>query len=114
MTDALPRLFTIREKIKNETLLLPGAYSRLEYVRTSLKPFFIREVQYLNETSRCKKLIMPTHTAISGNYNENVIRGLRSLYVDYYENACSDSSYNKVYISRRKPKLGKLPTKMSV
>ena len=57
MTDALPRLFTIREKIKNETLLLPGSYSRLEYVRSSLKPFFIREVQYLHETFRYKKLI---------------------------------------------------------
>tara|TARA_B100000446_G_scaffold23384_1_gene18988 strand:- start:137 stop:1168 length:1032 start_codon:yes stop_codon:yes gene_type:complete len=108
MTDALPRLFTIREKIKNETLLLPGAYSRLEYVRSSLKPFFIREVQYLHETFRCKKLIMPTRTAISGNYNENVIRGLRSLYADYYENACSDRSYNKVYISRGKAQIRKI------
>ena len=51
---------------------------------------------------------MPTRTAISGNYNENVIRGLRSLYADYYENACSDRSYNKVYISRGKAQIRKI------
>ena len=51
---------------------------------------------------------MPTRTAISGNYNENVIRGLRSLYADYYENACSDHSCNKVYISRGKAQIRKI------
>jgi len=37
-----------------------------------------------------------------------VIRGLRSLYADYYENACSDHSYNKVYISRGKAQIRKI------
>ena len=108
MTDALPRLFTIRDKIKNETLLLPCAYRGLEYVGSSLKPFFIRDVQYIHETFRCKNLTIPTHAAISGNYNENVIRGLRSLYTDYYQNVRSDSFYDKVYISRGKAQKRKI------
>ncbi len=108
MTDALPRLFTIQGKVKNETLLLPGAFVGEEYIGFSLKPFFIRDVQYIHETFRCKNLKMPTHTAPTGNYNENVIRGLRSLYADYYQNARSDRSDNKVYISRGKSQKRKI------
>jgi len=108
MTDALPRLFTIREEIKTETLLLPGAYSGEEYIGSSLKPFVIQDVQYIHDTFRYKNLKMPTHTAPTGNYNENVTRGLRNLYADYYQNARSDRFDNKIYISRGKAEKRKI------
>lgn len=108
MTDALPRLFTVREEIKTETLLLPGAYSGEEYIGSSLKPFVIPDVQYMHDTFRCKNLKMPTHTAPTGNYNENVIRGLRNLYADYYQNTRSDNCDNKIYISRGKAEKRKI------
>ena len=48
MTDSLSRLFAIRDKIGNSTLLLPGEYSNYEYIVSSLKPFCLQDVKFIN------------------------------------------------------------------
>jgi capsular polysaccharide biosynthesis protein len=98
----LPRLFTIREEIGNATLLLPAVFQRQRYIAPSLKPFTIQEVKFVHEICRCENFKMPTHTAPSGNYNESIIGSLKDLYTDFYQNARSDHTHNKVYISRSK------------
>jgi hypothetical protein len=101
MMDALPRLFTIRKQLDNATLLLPSRYSNHEFIVSSLKPFSIHDVKFVKENLRCKNFKMPTYTARTGNYNESLIRGLRTLYTDFYQNIGSDRyRSNKVYISR--------------
>jgi capsular polysaccharide biosynthesis protein len=109
MTDALPRLFMIRDKIVNSTLLLPAAYQKEDFVVSSLKPFSIGEIKFIQETFRCKNLNIPTHTAPTGNYNETIVRSLRDIYADYYhkiDNANITS--NKIYISRGKAQKRKI------
>lgn len=108
MTDALPRLFTIREKIRGAALLLPGAYQKEKFVTPSLKPLFDQEVRFINNTVRCKTLYMPTHTAPTGNYNESIIKGLRNTYVDFYQNTRSDYVGDRIYISRGKARWSKI------
>jgi hypothetical protein len=110
MTDALPRLFTIREKIARATLLLPGAYQGVDYIISSLKPFFVQELKFIDGIIRCRSLQIPTHTAPTGNYNENIIRGLRSLFTDFYQSAYrySDWAGDKIYISRGKAQKRKI------
>lgn len=108
LTDALPRLFTIREKIKRATLLLPGSYQKREYVESSLKPFPIQDMQFVQEPSRFTELNIPTHTAPTGNYNENIIGCLRNLYTDYYHHTRSVGTGSKIYISRGKAPRRKL------
>ena len=107
MTDALPKLLTIREKLGDATLLLPGAYDREEYITSSLKPFSIQHLKFINKTSHCRNLKFPTPTAPTGNYNENVIRDLRRLYTDFYQ-VTSLRAGNKIYISRSKARKRKL------
>lgn len=108
MTDALPRLFTVREKIENAVLLLPGAYQAIDYVLPSLKPFLIKDVEFIRETFRCKNLKVPTHTAPAGNYNEAVIKGLSDFLTDFYQNADGGGTNDKIYISRSKAEKRKI------
>ena len=108
MTDALPRLFTIREKTVNATLLLPGAYQEKKYITSSLSPFVFQEVKFLNHIIRCNTLQIPTHTAPTGNYNETLIRDLRSFYSDFYSRTYSENIGDKVYISRGKAQKRKI------
>ncbi len=108
MTDALPRLFSIREKIGDATLLLPGAYEKQKFIAPSLKPLFVREVKFVNNNIRCKNLLMPTHTAPTGNYNEDIIKTLRSIYTNFYQDLPSQGVGERVYISRSKARWSKI------
>jgi capsular polysaccharide biosynthesis protein len=100
MTDALPRLFISRDRISDATVLVPGTYQTEEYVLSSLKPFSIRHAKFVDQDCLCKRLRLPTHTAPTGNYNEEVIRGLRSFYADFYRRAANGQPARRVYISR--------------
>ncbi len=102
LADVLPRLFTIRERLKDLVLLLPHKYKELEFVQASLKPFIIGSVEYIDasEVLFCKKLIVPLRTAPSGHYNEELIREVRNLLVEFYATGPRDTSGDRVYISR--------------
>ena len=106
LADALPRLYVIRDQLADSTLLLPESFKSSGYVLPSLAPFAIRDIKFVgnNQVFHCRKLLVPSHTAPSGNCNESVIGGLRQLYADYYGKMQNVSSSEKVYISRAKAK----------
>lgn len=106
LSDALPRLYAAREAARELTLLLPHGFDRLEYVTSSLKLFRLRRVEYLgpDEVCACDRLLLPTHTAPSGHYNEPLVRELRDFLLD----ACGAAPVApdaRLYVSRgRAPK----------
>jgi hypothetical protein len=104
LTDALPRLYVIRDRLTDSTLLLPESCRNSQYVASSLAAFNINKVDYIDplEVVHCRKLLVPSHTAPSGNYNEGIVRGLRQLYWNYYNKPDRDAWSGKVYISRAK------------
>jgi capsular polysaccharide biosynthesis protein len=57
---------------------------------------------------------MPSPTAPTGNYNEDLIRGLRSLYHDLYQDTQYSSTDGKVYISRGKAQRRKITNEEEV
>ena len=99
LADVLPRLFTIRDRLKDLVLVLPHAYKGLEFVQPSLKAFIMGGVEFIDpgEVLFCKKLIVPTHTAPSGHYNEEIIGGVRSLLLQVYGDS---GGGERIYISR--------------
>lgn len=101
LADALPRLFAVRTLARELTLLLPGEYERLEFAQASLKLFELGGVEYVRagEVFNCKQLLMPTHTAPSGNYNEGLLRELRAFIFAAY-GLRDEVVRRKVYISR--------------
>ena len=102
LADVLPRLSTIRDQLPELVLLLPSAYRQMAFVRASLKPFTIGSVEYINESEAllCAKLLVSTHTAPSGCYNEELIRTVGSLLVDYYASEPRAGADERIYISR--------------
>jgi hypothetical protein len=110
LVDALPRLYVIRDRLADSTLLLPESYKTSGYILPSLAPFAIRDIEFIghNQVFRCRKLLVPSHTAPSGNYNESVIRDLRELYTDYYGKIRNVSSSDRVYISRGKARVRRI------
>jgi hypothetical protein len=102
LADVLPRLFIIREQLKDLVLLLPHNYKELEFVQASLKPFIIGAVEHIDpaEVLSCRKLVVPMQTAPSGHYNEELIREVRNLLVEFYATGPRETPGDRVYISR--------------
>jgi hypothetical protein len=102
LADVLPRLFTIRERLKGLVLLLPHKYKELEFVQASLKPFNIGSVEYIQprESLSVRKLIVPGQTAPSGHYNEELILEVRKLLVEFYAKDTRTTPADRIYISR--------------
>jgi Glycosyltransferase 61 len=102
--DAIPRLYVVRDRLTDSTLLLPECYKTFGYILPSLAPFAIKDIKFIgrNEVFRCRQLLVPSHTAPSGNYNESVIQAVRQLYRDYYCGMQNANGPEKIYISRAK------------
>ncbi|HEX6184575.1 MAG TPA: glycosyltransferase family 61 protein [Pyrinomonadaceae bacterium] len=108
LADALPRLYAAREAARDVTLLLPHGFERLEFVTSSLKLFPVRRVEYVgaDEVCVCERLLLPTHTAPSGHYNEPLVRELRDFLLEGFGAARAGAGGGaRLYVSRgRAPK----------
>lgn len=105
MTDALPRLLAAKDYIGDSVILLPHKYSRIDYVQKSLKVFGVENVTYIPERAVAwpSGLILPAHTASTGNYNEVLLRKLRELFREYYKKTVGQQVFgDRIYISRSK------------
>lgn len=102
LTDALTRLYVMRDRLDDFVLLLPWDYEARDFVQSSLQCFDVTAVEFIgqDEVRRCRKVFMPTHTAPSGHYNEEIIRGVRSLLLQAYGDAAYRGEGERIYISR--------------
>jgi hypothetical protein len=101
LTDALTRLFVVRDRLDQLTLLLPTEFATRDFVKASLNVFGVKRVEFIrpNEVVKCRSLLMPTHTAPSGHFRDEVIQGVRTTLL----NALGESHQGgeRLYISRR-------------
>ena len=108
--DLLPRLFVIKDRLKDYTLLLPDtAYVRDQGLKSlaffELQPAAIEFIQE-DELVKVKKLSVLTHTCLSGYINDKIMQDMRafiSTKVDY-----SHSPDRKLYITRDKARYRKV------
>ena len=102
IADALSRLFVVRDRLNDLILTLPAGYEDLDYVRSSLKAFAVKHVNFIkpDETLHCRNLRLPTHAAPSGHYNPEVIRGVRDVLLSAYTDSKDQSE--RIYISRHR------------
>jgi capsular polysaccharide biosynthesis protein len=102
LTDALSRLFVVQDRLNKIPLLLPGSFESSDHVTATLKAFGVTNVDYVrwNEVVECRNLLMPTHTAPSGHYNDDVIRNVRSILLKAYDQRSNARTGERVYLSR--------------
>lgn len=112
LTDALPRLVIAKDFVTSHTLILPREYEKYPYITTSLKLFGV-PVKYFDRSTKLKvrELILPSHTAESGNYNKVVINQLRDLFLSRLPES---KPYRRIYISRKKAKKRKVANEAEV
>ncbi len=102
LTDALTRLYVVRDRLDELVLVLPRTFQTQDFVNSSLKVFAVNAVEFIGqrEVLECRRLLMPTHTAPSGHYREEIIRGVRKLLLSAYGANPNPQSGERVYISR--------------
>ena len=106
VADALTRLFVVGDRLRDTLprdllLVLPGKFKNFEFVEPSLKAFGVTKVDFIadDEFIEFRSLLMPSHTAPSGHYNADAIRGVRSVLLSAYGDRSSEGQ--RLYISRR-------------
>ena len=100
LTDALTRLYVVRDRLDGLTLMLPWEFETRDFVRTSLEAFGVKNFDFIkrDEVLLASSLSMPTHTAPSGHFRDEVIQGVRRTLIE----AFGDSGEGeRIYISRR-------------
>ncbi len=100
LADALTRLFIVRDRVRDLLLVLPQKFQTFEFVASSLGAFGVRNVDFIgdNEYVEFRRLLLPSHTAPSGHYNADAIRGVRSTLLSAYGDASGEGQ--RLYISR--------------
>lgn len=101
LTDALTRLYVVRDRLDQVTLLLPWEFEVRDVVKSSLEVFGVKNVDFIraDEVVECRSLLMPTHTAPSGHFRDNVLQGVRTELLSAFGN--SGGRDERIYISRR-------------
>lgn len=102
LTDALPRLMRVKHMLSQHHLLLPSVLEDISFVSASLAPFRATEVKYGHKKKwiNVPELIVPAHTAPTGNYHEPTIRSLGEFMRHYFSKAAPPFREERIYISR--------------
>jgi capsular polysaccharide biosynthesis protein len=100
LTDVTTRLFVVRDRLQDLLLVLPGKYQTRDVVKATLKAFGVTNVEFIgdDEVVKCRSLVMPSHTAPSGHFNADAIRGVREVLLSAYGEASGEEK--RLYISR--------------
>ena len=103
-TDALTRYIACKELINDHKVVLPITYKKYPFISESLDFLDIPYFWYDDKKNTfVKQLILPSHTAVPGNYNEIYINNLRNLFISKLTNSTTNN--RKVFISRKKANL---------
>lgn len=102
LTDALTRLYVVRDRLDHVTLLLPWEFETFDFVKTSLHVFGVKNVELIRpgEVVECRSLLMPTHTAPSGHFRDEVLQGVRTTLLTALTG--TENSCDRLYISRHR------------
>ena len=101
MYDSLPRLILSLEN-SNNFIILPNEFQNIDYVKSSLELLNFNNIKYTKPNSifLFKRLIFPTHSAPTGNFDPLVIHKLRDKLLSNIETSLK--IYDRIYISREK------------
>jgi capsular polysaccharide biosynthesis protein len=98
LTDALTRLVASEQFVANHKVILPHSYQEYPFIRESLE-YLGYSIHWLlpSERLRVDELVLPSHTASPGNFNDELLKRVRDKF-------CLHETLQKklIYISRAK------------
>src|SRR5258706_3576174 len=101
MTEALPRILYLKQLGTDFTPVVPNDVD-VPFIHQTLLPFnfdapgWIRPDEYLFS----RKALLVKHTAPTGNFNEDLMRELRTLFRGYFTNSITAQPADRIYVSR--------------
>jgi len=110
LTDALTRLIASEDYLDSHIVLLPKMFDKNPYADSLRMLNF--DVRFFEPSKRIhvKELILPSHTASTGNYNKEIINRLRHKFLSKREIIPG----KKIYISRQKARWRKITNEADV
>ncbi|MFN2532383.1 MAG: DUF563 domain-containing protein [Pyrinomonadaceae bacterium] len=101
VTDVLTRLYVVHAQLDGAVLLLPHEYERREFATSSITAFGWQAVEFIagDESLLCREVLLPSHTAPSGHYNEALVKGVRHTLLNTFGLSVDDAD-DRIYISR--------------
>lgn len=111
LTDALPRLLAADEVNNQIAIILPEHYKHQRFITESLE-LLNRRVTYYSHSKalRVGTLLLPSHTAGTGNYNHKLINQVRAAFTLGYPK----NGKRKIFISRQKASRRKIDNETDV
>lgn len=110
LLDVIPRLVAALNKIDKPKIILPYHYKNIRFMAESLEAFPLSNLTFMSKdvVYKLNKLIVPTHIASAGDYNDNLVKQVRQIYRNYYCDQRSIFLGDKIYISRAKARMRKI------
>ncbi|KOY85752.1 hypothetical protein AD998_05920 [bacterium 336/3] len=102
--DTMTRIGALADRLHEYILLLPNKLNSFQ--EKSLSIFNFKAIYQIPSDSYIyvQYLIVPTYTALTGNYNEIIVQEIRSLYQTKYNFTNQQPAQERIYISRGKAK----------
>lgn len=103
LMDVMSRLVVMEDRLRQLVLLLPHTCENLEFVHPSLRCFDLKSIEFIRpqEVLQVRTVVMPSHVAPTGHYNDDIIRRVRELMVRTLGgNANHKGKGERIYISR--------------
>lgn len=104
ITESIPRLLLVKEKLINLAVLLPEHYKKFDYVEESLKPFNLKKIVYIpkNFKTIVRNAVVPQLKPICSNYSPTVTNEIRERYCSLALQNKATTFGEKIYLSRAK------------
>jgi capsular polysaccharide biosynthesis protein len=102
ITEAIPRLWAVRDRLESLVLIMPQTLWNKEFVQGTLASFEFKNILFVpsNKSLWVKRLCLPQIKHFSDSYDKQVMLSIRNHYLSeaqYYE-----KSSERIYLSRRK------------
>ncbi len=103
--ESIFRLWMVRRKLNQLTLILPEYYKNADFITGSLEPFDIKSIYHIpdGKSLLVKNLCLPQIKPICDSYNSLHVKQVRGFYRNYVLNIKKLSVVNieKMYVSRQ-------------
>jgi capsular polysaccharide biosynthesis protein len=103
LTESIPRLLTVKSRIKELTLFLPVSFRNIGFVRESLEPFSVTNIFYMPEKTNIKvnHLVLPQIKPFFTSFYPEVVNEIRDLYTEYSKRKYTNTgkTYHRLFLN---------------